>query len=197
MTKCTYCDGNAAYRDRESGAYLCVHHARLEVVGPREEPPRPPLTIRPSTPADGRRITELANYFWNEPGVHCFGHSYQLDALPAYVACDGDEIVGAASYAREGDALNLAGLLVLPQWQGHGVARELIAQVIETARADGAQRIIIATANDNPLALAFYQRLGFVITGILVGREVEIYGRIDVGFAGIAVRDEIQLEMQL
>jgi ribosomal protein S18 acetylase RimI-like enzyme len=197
MTKCAYCSGNAAYRDRESGAYLCIHHARLEVVGPREEPPRPPLTIRPSTPADGTRIDELAAYFWNEIVVHCFGHSHQLDTLPAHVACDGDEIVGAASYALEKDAVNLAALLVLPQWQGHGVARELIAQVIETARAEGASRIIVATANDNPLALAFYQRLGFVITGILVGREMEIHGRVDVGFAGIPVRDEIQLEMRL
>ncbi len=197
MRSCAYCDANAIYRDRESGAYLCPFHSRLEVIGPRGGAPRPPLTIRPATPADRTRIAELADYFWGEVEIECFGRSYQVDALPAYVACDGDEIVGVASYAREGDAVNLVTLNVLPRWQGRGAARGLIAAVTEVARAEGAKRIIATTTNDDLPALGLYQRLGFTIMGVLVGRLLEHHGGAEPGFAGIPVRDEIQMELRL
>nr|HID13098.1 GNAT family N-acetyltransferase [Anaerolineae bacterium] len=194
MPTCAYCDTNAVYRDRASGAYLCPVHARLEVTGPRGEAPRPPLTIRPATPADRPRIAELADYFWGETEVECFGRSYQVDALPAYVACDEDEIVGAASYVREGDAVNLVMLNVLPQWQGRGAQLQAVA---ETARAEGAGRLIVATTNDDLPALCLYQRFGFVITGVLVGRVLEHHSGVEPGLAGIPVRDEIQMELRL
>jgi len=197
MNPCAYCDSKALYRDRESGVCLCPIHARLEVTGPRGEAPRPPLTIRPAIPADRTHIAELANYFWGEVQVESFGHSYQVDALPAYVACDGDDIVGIASYAREGDATNLVMLNVLPLWQGRGAARGLIAAVIKMTRAEGAERIIVATTNDDLPALGLYQRLGFVITGVLVGRLLEHHGGVELGFDGIPVRDEIQMELRL
>jgi len=197
MNICAYCDANALYRDRESSVYLCPVHARLEVTGPRGEAPRPPLTARPATPADRPRIAELADYFWGEVQVESFGRSYQVDALPAYVACDGDVIVGAASYAREGDATNLVMLNVLPLWQGRGAARGLIAAVTEMTRAEGAERVIAATTNDDLPALGLYQRLGFTITKVLVGRLLEHHGGVEPGFAGIPVRDEIQMELRL
>jgi ribosomal protein S18 acetylase RimI-like enzyme len=197
MNTCTYCDTNALYHDRDSGARLCPIHSRLEVSGPRGKAPRPPLTIRPATPADRPRIAELADYFWGEVQVESFGHSYRVDMLPAYVACDEDEIVGLASYAREGDATNLVMLNVLPQWQGRGAARDLITAVAEMTRAEGAKRVIISTSNDDLPALGLYQRLGFTITGVLVGQILEHHGGVELGFAGIPVRDEIQMELRL
>jgi len=197
MNSCVYCDANAIYRDRRSGDYLCLAHARLEVTGPRRAAPRPPLTIRPATPADHQHIAELAHYFWGKTGIECFDRSYQVDALPACVACDGDAIVGAASYTRKREANTLVALNVLPQWQGRGVASKLIAAVAEIAQAEGAVRLIVATSNDDLPALALYQRLGFTITGVLAGRLVEHHEGVEPGFAGIPVRDEIQLELRL
>jgi len=197
MNSCAYCDASAVYRDRRNGAYLCSVHARLEVTGPRGEAPRPPLTIRPATPADRARIVELADYFWGEAEVECFGRSYQVATLPAYVVCDEDVIVGIASYAREGDAINLVMLNVLPRWQGRGVARGLIAAVVELARAEGAERLIVTTTNDDLPALELYQRAGFTITEALVGGLLEHHGGVEAGFAGIPVRDEIRMELRL
>ena len=197
MNACAYCDANALYRDHESGVGLCPVHARLDVIGPRGEAPRPPLTIRPASPVDVPRIVELANHFWGETEIECSGRSYQVDELPAYVACDGDEIVGVVSYNREGDAVNVVMLNVLPRWQGRGAARGLINTVAGLARAESAERLIIATTNDDLPALGLYQRLGFTITGIRVGRLVEHHGGIEPGFAGIPVRDEIQMELGL
>jgi ribosomal protein S18 acetylase RimI-like enzyme len=195
MNTCDFCDAQAIYRDRETGHDLCLAHSRLEVVGPRGEPSRPPLTIRPATPADRTRIVELAAY--GEVEVESFGHSYRIDMLPAYVACDEDDIVGVASYAREGDATNLVMLNVLPQWQGRGAARDLIAAVADMTRAEGAKRVILSTSNDDLPALGLYQRLGFVITRVLVGNILEHHGGVELGFAGIPVRDEIQMELRL
>ncbi len=197
MKKCTYCDANAIYRDRNNGISLCPVHSRIEITGPRGKAPRPPLTIRPATIADQTQIAKLADHFWGEVQVESFGRSYQVDLLPAYVACDGDEIVGVASYAREGGATNLVMLLVLPQWQGRGAARDLITAVIKMTRTEGATRVILSTSNDDLPALGLYQRLGFAITNVLVGKILEHHGGVELGFAGIPVRDEIQMELLL
>ena len=197
MSLCACCDANALYRDRESNVLLCSVHSRLEVVGPRGETPCPPLTIRPATPTDQPRIAELADYFWGELEVECFDRSYQVDALPAYVACDEDEIVGVASYAREEATTNLVMLNVLPRWQGRGAAGDLITAVTDMARADGSSRLIVATTNDDLPALGLYQRLGFIITEVMAGKLVAHHGGIELGFAGIPVRDEIRMELCL
>jgi len=157
------------------------------------------VTIRPATEIDQARLLELANYFWHETEIECFDHVYQVAEIPAYVACDEHEIVGVASYARQGDAINIVALHVAPRWQGRGVASVLLCTLIDTARReDDVKQIVVATSNDNLLALGFYQRFGFVITGILPGRVLEQHGGVEmIGFAGIPVRDEIQLALRL
>ncbi|MCP4544042.1 MAG: GNAT family N-acetyltransferase [Chloroflexi bacterium] len=197
MNTCTHCNANALYRDHDNGVSLCPIHSRLEVTGPRGKAPRPPLTIRPATLTDQTWIAKLADHFWGEVQVESFGRSYQVDLLPAYVACDEEEIVGVASYAREENATNLVMLNVLPQWQGRGAARDLITAVAEMTRAEGAKRVILSTSNDDLPALGLYQRLGFTITGVLLGKILEHHGEVELGFAGIPVRDEIQMELQL
>jgi GNAT superfamily N-acetyltransferase len=130
--------------------------------------------------------------------IACFGRRYRVGVLPACVACDADEIVGIASYAWDEDAtVNLVTLNVVPRWQGRGVARWLIAMLIDIVRTGGARRLVVATTNDNLPALAFYQRLGFAISNIVVGGVIEHCGQVRPGFASIPVRDEIQLELCL
>jgi ribosomal protein S18 acetylase RimI-like enzyme len=197
MNTCAYCDANAFYRDRDRSDFVCPIHARLEVTGPRGKAPRAPLTLRPAVSTDQTRIATLANYFWGETEVESFGRSYQVSELPAHVACDEDEIVGVASYAREGDETNLVMLNVLPQWQGRGAARDLIAAVIEMMQAEGVKRIVLSTTNDDLPALGLYQQMGFVITNVDVGKMVEHHGGEELGFAAIPVRDEIQMELVL
>jgi len=154
------------------------------------------------------RLLELANYFWGEDEVECFARTYPIAALPAYVrsahrrlrltvACDGDEIVGMASYTKEGRTAILVTFNVLPKSQGRGAARALVSAMTDELCAEGVDRVVVATTNDNLPALVFYQRLGFVITGVKVGAVLEHHGGVISGFAGIPIRDEIQLELQL
>jgi len=95
------------------------------------------------------------------------------------------------------DLLNLVMLNVLPGYQGQGAGRALVAAAEETARARGLRRAIAATSNDDLPALYFYQRCGYHLTGLKAGHLVIHHGGEETGFAGIPVRDELQLQKLL
>jgi GNAT superfamily N-acetyltransferase len=80
------------------------------------------------------------------------------------VAADG-RIVGFVTPLDVGDRLELEDLFVDPEWMKRGVGRALVADVVETARQRGFSQIVVIA---NPHALAFYEKVGFV-----VDREVE------------------------
>jgi GNAT superfamily N-acetyltransferase len=201
---CAFCGARAQYRDRTTGAYLCLEHARLDVIAAGRRQPGPPLGIRDALPADYARIEELALYFWDETVVNCFDRQYDVMACPAVVAYEGSALVGVASFAVEDawSALLLVMLNVLPGFQGRGAGRYLLDAVREQAHERGLARMLVATTNDDLPALSLYQRYGFRIIEVVPGRVAEVHaseGRIagDAlrGFAGIPVRDEIRLEI--
>jgi GNAT superfamily N-acetyltransferase len=198
--KCSFCHAKAQYCDRHTGEQVCQAHSRLEVTALGGHDPAEPLTVRAALPTDRDRIAELAIYFWDETEVACFGGEYDVRELPAFVACDGGKgghIVGLASYAAEGEAVNLVMLNVLPGYQGRGAGRALVEAVEGAARAHGAARVVVATSNDDLPALYLYQRCGFHLIGLAAGRLVAHHGGEEAGFAGIPVRDEIRLEKRL
>jgi ribosomal protein S18 acetylase RimI-like enzyme len=206
MRPCAFCGANAQYHDRATGEYVCPAHARLAVAAAGQPEAGPPPSIRRALPAEQGRIETLALYFWGETVVDCFDRQYDVMACPAFVACDGDEVVGFAGYAVEEawGALVLVMLNVLPGCQGRGGGRALLDAVCREARARGLARVLVVTTNDDLPALSLYQRYGFGIVEVLPGRVAEDHAaeegsasREPVGFAGIPVRDEIRLELQL
>ncbi len=199
MRPCAFCGGKAQYRDGQTGQDVCLEHARLEVVAAGRRTPAPPLTIRPAAAGDRGRIAELSLYFWDETEVDCFDRQYDVLVCPAFVACDGDEAVGVASYALEADweALILVVLHILPDYQGRGGGWALLEAVRDQAEQRGMGRILVATSNDDLPALALYQRYGFHIAEVIRGRIAKDHGGEFPGFGGIPVRDEVRLEYQL
>jgi len=201
---CAFCGARAQYRDRATGDYVCLVHARLAVVAAGQGVPGSPLAIRRAGAADSARIEELALYFWDETVVDCFDRQYDVMACPAFVACDGEDVVGAAVFAVEEawSALVLVMLNVLPGFQGRGGGRSLLDALRQEARQRGLDRILVVTTNDDLPALALYQRYGFRIAEIVVGRVATDHaagrdGQVLAGFAGIPVRDEIRLELRV
>jgi ribosomal protein S18 acetylase RimI-like enzyme len=199
VNPCAFCSAPAQYRDRVTGDYLCLGHARLDVTAPAQGESGPPLAIRPASPADYPRIEELSLYFWDETVVDCFDRQYDVMACPAYLACDGERVVGAAPFAVEEawGAIVLVMLNVLARYQGRGGGRSLLDAVHHEARERDLARILVVTTNDDLPALALYQRYGFRILEILAGRVAADHGGAFAGFAGIPVRDEIRLEFRL
>ncbi len=198
---CHLCDRSAWYQDRESGKPLCLDHCRLEVRGERFERDAPePLSLRASTPADLPAVLAMWDHFWDDDGMDCFGREYQAVDLPHLLVCDGDQIVGLLSYAveRDWDAINIIALNILPGYQGRGGAGRLLTGLESRAQELGIGRLLVATSNDNVLALYLYQRLGYRITGLKVDAiEPNGAGEHFAGLGGIPVRDEIQLEKRL
>jgi GNAT superfamily N-acetyltransferase len=199
MTSCAFCEGKPQYRDRQTGQALCLEHARLGVVAARRRSSGPALAIRPATATDTGHIEELSLYFWDEVEVDCFDRQYDVLHCPAFVACDGDAVVGLASYTveTEWDAVVLVVLNVLPGYQGRGAGSALIDSVCDEAARRGLKRVIVVTSNDDLLVLALYQRYGFYITEVIPGRIAHDHGGAFPGFAGIKVRDEIRLAYEV
>ncbi|HEY4929164.1 MAG TPA: GNAT family N-acetyltransferase [Acidimicrobiales bacterium] len=69
-------------------------------------------------------------------------------------------IVGFVTTTRAGDALELVDLFVDPARMRRGIARSLLDDVVDHARAAGVERIGV---DGNPQARAFYEAVGFVV----------------------------------
>ena len=195
--RCHYDDQVAWYRGARSGEYVCPAHARMDVVcvSTRASPPHVP--VRAAEPSDRAAIRDMAMMYWEETDVECLGRTYDVLALPALVATHDGRVAGVLCYALEEDRLNIVVLNVLPEYQGRRVARALLSVAEKEARAHGLARLVVATSNDDLPALYLYQRWGFVIAAVKPGAILAHHGHEEAGFAGIPVRDEIQLEKSL
>ena len=127
--------------------------------------------------------------------VENLDRAYDVLNLPAFVALAGEEVAGFLSCSVEGDRMNLVMLNVVPEHQGRGLAKALLAAAVAEAGKLGLNKLVVATSNDDLPALDCYQRAGFVITEVVPGLLVEHHCRVEEGFAGIPVRDEIRLEL--
>ncbi len=81
----------------------------------------------------------------------------------AYVAA---VVAGCVVYYPENaEALYLGRLAVLPGFRKHGVGQALVSAVEDKARAAGYTRMSLAVRIVLPANRAFFERLGYVITG--------------------------------
>jgi ribosomal protein S18 acetylase RimI-like enzyme len=85
--------------------------------------------------------------------------------------------------------------------EGAGVGSALLAAAVAAARAAGCARAYLITTNDNMRALRFYQRRGFALVALrprAIERARALKPSIPlVGFGGIPLRDELELELWL
>lgn len=87
--------------------------------------------------------------------------------IGVYVAIDGDRWIGMAAgrwYARERGIVQLWGMWVEPDRRGEGIGERLVAAVRGWA-ADNRAHFLRLGVIDGSRAIAFYERLGFVLTG--------------------------------
>jgi ribosomal protein S18 acetylase RimI-like enzyme len=143
-----------------------------------------------------REHLELA---WGSSVIVSRGRSRDAAALPALVALDGDELLGLATYALEGEECELVTLEAFRRGQGVGGA--LLDAVAAEAKRAGCARLRLVTTNDNTTALGFYQRRGLRLVALHAGaveRAREIKPQIPLrGEHGIPIRDELELELRL
>jgi ribosomal-protein-alanine N-acetyltransferase len=94
----------------------------------------------------------------------------EFEKSTVYLLKMGGKVVGNLSYEQKTpDHLYISGLVVIPEYQGRGIARNALTQLIE--EHPEATRIDLVTHPDNP-ALKLYESLGFVVED----RKENFYG---------------------
>jgi ribosomal protein S18 acetylase RimI-like enzyme len=158
------------------------------------------LTVRVATPNDQAAIAAIHEAIWDGSIVVGHGTVFDLRTLATLVAVDeADRVVGALAYQIGENDLELVSIAAGAPGTGAGTA--LLAHAADLARAHGLYRIWLVTTNDNLDALRFYQRRGMRIVAVepdAVDRSRELKPTIpQVGGYGIAIRDELTLELRL
>lgn len=83
-------------------------------------------------------------------------------AWVAVLPCDdGDVIVGEARWVRTGEATAELAVVVADAWHGHGLARALLARLLQAAEAAGVATLTADVLADNARMATFLQRQGF------------------------------------
>lgn len=153
-------------------------------TGPQASGPSAAATviIRPARLADLPRLTELLQLlfaieadFSGDPGRQRRGLELLLASENACLlaAEAAGEVVGMASgqstisTAEGGPALLVEDVVVLPQWQGRGIGRKLLAALVAWAEKRGISRLQLLADRDNAPALAFYEKLGWQTTRLV------------------------------
>ena len=120
------------------------------------------MIVRPAVADDVPAVTALeAAVFgadaWSEVSVT---EELTGPRRRAWVASD-DGLVGYAVSSYAGDVVDLQRVAVDPAHRGRGVATTLVRTLLDAARADGADRVLLEVAADNAPALGLYARHGF------------------------------------
>lgn len=85
----------------------------------------------------------------------------------------GEEIVGVARFVRVSDEVAECAVVVADDWQGRGVASELLDRLVDRAREEGVERFTALVLAENADALRLLERLGDTMQR-RVGSQVEL-----------------------
>src|SRR5215468_3657864 len=80
-----------------------------------------------------------------------------------YVADEDGLVVGFATWAEAGGAIDLEDLFADPGWRRRGTAAALVGRIVEVVRARGAAFVEVTA---NPHAWEFYRAAGFTDCGV-------------------------------
>jgi ribosomal protein S18 acetylase RimI-like enzyme len=162
------------------------------------------VTIRRATPEDAEFISAIWEVVCAERVYTAVNHPFTPQQERDYIASlSGREgvflakvdnrVVGFqsldlwAKYTDSFDHVGVMGTIILPAWRRQGIGYRLAGHVLDFARANGYEKIVVYVRAGNAGAQAFYRSLGFVPKGVLA-RQVKIDGQYE---------DEVFMELFL
>ncbi len=149
--------------------------------------------VREARPADRKAIEEICDRALGEIEVDAFDRTYDITAGINLIAEVDGKLAGLLSMAVTRGDLVIVLLSVYPEHQGRSVGSALLKAAIAYAGSRGLPLVRVSVSNDDIPLLYFYQRHGFTIYDIAIGRLVDDSGSAAAGFSGILSRDEIHL----
>ncbi|MCL2446415.1 MAG: GNAT family N-acetyltransferase [Oscillospiraceae bacterium] len=145
------------------------------------------------------KIQPILDATWGAPYIAVNNKLWDSRIMPGFAAVQGDEVLGYLLYELHS---GLCEIMVLESVvQNIGIATALIEQVKQAAKEHDVCKLIVQTSNDNTHAFRFYQRRGFVLREIRL-RAMDTARQLKpsiplAGEDGIALRDEIEFELEL
>ncbi len=123
-----------------------------------------------------------------------------IDAGVVLVAWSGKDLVGhlqLVATVAPGE-VELKNMAVRPGLRGRGIGRTLVDAAVSRSRADGATRMVVATAAADTGNLRFYQRCGFRFSAVELDAFTPETGYPDdMDIDGIPLRDRVRLAQEL
>lgn len=153
------------------------------------------MQVRPLSETDKAWVKERTELLFSGTFLVSREIVHDPTELPGFIAAEGDERIGLATYHIDGDQCELVSIDALCQYMGVGTS--LLEAVENIARESGCTHVWTITTNDNLDAQRFFQRRGFAIDAYRVGGMEKIRaikpGIPLTGSYGIPIRDEIEL----
>lgn len=144
-------------------------------------------------------INQFIKKHWYSTKMVVRGQEFDMSEMEGVVAHNGGQIIGLITYMFRNRICEIMSLDSLEEKQGIGTA--LLNMVIQEAKENNIQKVVLITTNDNINAIRFYQRRGFDMVNLYrnildVSRklkpEIPLIGEND-----IPLRHEIEFEMIL
>ena len=117
-----------------------------------------------------RRVLEIEEQVYPRPWTHRTFVSelnhMRLGSRWYLVAYVGDRVVGYAGMMFAGSDAHVTNVAVDPEWQGRGVATEMMLDLAIIARDRGCEAMTLEVRHTNVAAQNLYRRFGFVPAGV-------------------------------
>lgn len=153
------------------------------------------VSFRAMTPADVAAVAELDAICFDEDNWDAEFFEYELRDIHAdYVVGEVDGKImacgGIRIYLGEAEGMTLA---VLPEFQGRGIGKRLLVEMIQRAKLRGASSMILEVRVSNVPALHIYQKFGFKI----IGRMKRYYASGEDALTMYAEFEELKCKLPL
>jgi diamine N-acetyltransferase len=139
-----------------------------------------PVELREITSETVRLVTALAvapdQEGYVAPNAISIAEAYFEPKAWFRAVAVGDELVGFAMVYRDPGAgeFYVWRFMIDAAHQGHGYGRRAVELLVEEARSDGVEKVTLSVVPGDRSALGFYKQLGFVETGNVHGKEIEL-----------------------
>lgn len=128
------------------------------------------VTISPMRPRHLRAVLEIERKVYPRPwSSRLFEDELGRSNRLYVVARVGPTVVGYAGVLMIADDGHVATVAVDPTWQGHGVARRLVAELVRGALLLGANQLTLEVRVSNLVAQSVYRHFGFAPAGARKG----------------------------
>ena len=128
------------------------------------------ILIRTMTESDIPDVAKLEKEVFADPwSEKVYRETFSLQGVGYVVACDDNNIVGAAGVRNIVGTGEITNVMVQVGYRGSGIGRRMLEELLECGRKLGATDFTLEVRVGNEPAIKLYESLGFVREGIRPG----------------------------